>query len=158
MRHRPADIPDSGFLCDLLWSDPSEADGAINDSRANAAHTCPPATCRPLLALDRMTVACRFHLARQLSPSSSERMTLTCSLAPKLTNWTAMRGERDSKDRQSTSGREPCEDESIGCSVCDRGCLHDSDRWLRMGTSSLLKEDWTLDSDSSHHQRHYCDP
>lgn len=24
---RPADIPDSGFLCDLLWSDPSEAQG-----------------------------------------------------------------------------------------------------------------------------------
>jgi len=57
---RPADIPDSGFLCDLLWSDPAEIRGfGANDRGVSVAFG--PDIVQQFLAKEDLDLVVRAH-------------------------------------------------------------------------------------------------
>lgn len=57
---RPADIPDSGFLCDLLWSDPSDITGfGVNDRGVSVSFG--PDVVRSFLGMHDLDLVVRAH-------------------------------------------------------------------------------------------------
>mmetsp|Transcript_43196 Transcript_43196/g.122172 ORF Transcript_43196/g.122172 Transcript_43196/m.122172 type:complete len:337 (+) Transcript_43196:160-1170(+) len=57
---RPADIPDSGFLCDLLWSDPSDITGFGNNDRGVSVSFGPDIV-HTFLRKEEMDLVVRAH-------------------------------------------------------------------------------------------------
>lgn len=57
---RPADIPDAGFLCDLLWADPAEIEGfAPNDRGVSVSFG--PGVVKDFCELHQMDLVVRAH-------------------------------------------------------------------------------------------------
>ncbi|CAK9101180.1 Serine/threonine-protein phosphatase PP1 [Durusdinium trenchii] len=58
---RPADIPDSGFLCDLLWSDPSEATQGFGVNDRGVSVSFGPEIVQQFLKLHDFDLIVRAH-------------------------------------------------------------------------------------------------
>lgn len=58
---RPADIPDSGFLCDLLWSDPSEGVAGFGANDRGVSVSFGPDVVRAFLQKEELDLVVRAH-------------------------------------------------------------------------------------------------
>ena len=68
---RPTDIPDSGILCDLLWSDPDKDIEGWGESDRGVSYTFGQDVVQKFLAKHDLDLVCRAHQVRRsfmLSP------------------------------------------------------------------------------------------
>lgn len=58
---RPVDVPDSGLLCDLLWSDPDKDTMGWGDNDRGVSYTFGPDSVTEFLAKHDLDLVCRAH-------------------------------------------------------------------------------------------------
>lgn len=63
---RPTDVPDSGLLCDLLWSDPDSHVQGWGDSDRGVSFTFGPDRVDDFLAKNNLDLICRGHQVNQI--------------------------------------------------------------------------------------------
>lgn len=58
---RPLEVPDSGMICDLLWSDPDRDTTTWDDNERGVSYVFGPETVRNFLESNDLDLICRAH-------------------------------------------------------------------------------------------------
>ena len=69
---RPTEIPDSGLLCDLLWSDPDSSVEGFGDSDRGVSCTFGPDVVADFLDKNDLDLICRGHQVSHLHFEQTE--------------------------------------------------------------------------------------
>jgi len=76
---RPTDVPDTGLLCDLLWSDPDKDITGWSENDRGVSFTFGPDVVSRFLQKHDMDLICRAHQVRFNHPSIARRLrSLMC--------------------------------------------------------------------------------
>jgi len=62
---RPTDVPDSGLLCDLLWSDPDKEIMGWGENDRGVSYTFGPDIVTKFLKKHDLDLVCRAHQVRR---------------------------------------------------------------------------------------------
>ena len=68
---RPTDVPDTGLLCDLLWSDPDKDITGWSENDRGVSFTFGPDVVSRFLQKHDMDLICRAHQVRLYGDGSS---------------------------------------------------------------------------------------
>ena len=82
---RPAQIPETGFLCDLLWSDPENIDNDFNDNERGTSYVFGEAPLKRFLEKNKLDLLIRAHQAVNAGfdfPYLPSRTAITIFSAP----------------------------------------------------------------------------
>ena len=66
---RPADVPDAGLLCDLLWADPDKDVQGWGDNDRGVSYTFGPDCVSEFLGKHDLDLVCRAHQVNQTDTS-----------------------------------------------------------------------------------------
>jgi len=58
---RPTDVPDTGLLCDILWSDPDRECSGWNENERGVSYTFGNSIVQTFLKNNDMDLICRAH-------------------------------------------------------------------------------------------------
>lgn len=111
---RPTDVPDSGLLCDLLWSDPDKSISGWIDNDRGVSFAFGPDIVSKFLKTHDLDLVCRAHqVVEDGYEFFAQRQLVTLFSAPNYC------GEFDNAASMM------CVDESLMCTfqVCNRNCL-----------------------------------
>ena len=94
---RPADVPDTGLLCDLLWADPEKEIQGWGENDRGVSYTFGADAVTEFLQKHDLDLICRAHQVRLLSPIAWQKkpgadlfsilIELPLDSAHKATNW-----------------------------------------------------------------------
>jgi len=59
---RPTDVPDTGLLCDLLWSDPKSADDYWEENERGVSFTFNEEVVEDFCKKNKIDLVCRGHM------------------------------------------------------------------------------------------------